>query len=373
MSEGEVLLVSKPVVPPWHDSSKNLVRDLATHMGRHTPIVLSRAGAHVELGRARIEPLYSADAGGFSPALADNLRVLRRLVLGPRPSLWHFFFAPNPRTSTVAKLAATARGMRTVQTVCSAPADHVDPRAVLFAERIVVLSRHTERRFLDAGIDAARLRLIRPSIPALEPRSESERASVRTRLSLPESAPIVLYAGDLEFGKGAELALRAHRALPASLGAWLVMACRTKTAAAKDKERTLREQAESMGTASRISWLGETRFIHDLLAAADVVTLPTDTLYAKMDMPLVLVEAMALERAVVVGRGTPAEELAEGGAARAVETEVDAVAEVTRSLLEDAHARVELGRRGRAHVQRRYAPERMAHEYEAVYDELLAP
>ena len=28
----DVLLVSKPIAPPWHDSSKNLVRDLASHL-----------------------------------------------------------------------------------------------------------------------------------------------------------------------------------------------------------------------------------------------------------------------------------------------------------------------------------------------------
>ncbi len=369
----DVLMVSKPIVPPWHDSSKNLVRDLATNMQRHVPIVLSqrgRAGELVGFERARLEGIYSPRVSGFAPALADNARVLMRLLAGRRADLWHFFFAPNPRTSSVGRLAARVRSARTLQTVCSAPRDGVDLGHVLFADRIVVLSKHTEARFLAAKIAPERLRLIRPAIAPLAPLSDAERNAARIRLGFPVDAPIVVYAGDLEFGRGADLALAAHRALPATLGALLVMACRTKTPNARAREAELKRQIEAAGMSSTVRWLGETSRIHDVLATADLVTLPTDTLYAKMDLPLVLVEAMALERAVLVGLGTPAAELAEGDAVRAVTTDADVVAHATRILLEQTEERRALGRRARSAALERYAAPRMAAEYEALYDEL---
>ncbi|HEX2678690.1 MAG TPA: glycosyltransferase, partial [Polyangiales bacterium] len=299
----DILMVSKPIVPPWHDSSKNLVRDLAGNMQRHVPVVLSKRGYERRLPfpRARVEGVYPARSGGFAPALVDNARVLLRLVAGSHADLWHFFFAPNPRTSSVASRAASLRRVRTLQTVCSAPRDDVDPKRVLFADRVVVLSRHTERRFLSAGIAASTLRLIRPSIAPLAAPSAEDRRGMRERLGWPADAPIVVYAGDFEFGRGAALAIEAHSALPRELGAWLVMACRTKTPAARARELELKQLAEQLGCMSSMRWLGETPRIHEVLAAADVVTLPTDTLYAKMDLPLVLVEAMALERPVLIG------------------------------------------------------------------------
>ena len=151
----DVLLVSKPIVPPWHDSSKNLVRDLATNMQRHTPIVLSQPGVQLSMPRARIEPIYDTSGRKFSPALRDNARVLRRLFESKRGEFWHFFFAPNPKTSTAARVAALLRRARTVQTVCSAPHPKVSVRGVLFGDRIVVLSEHTRQRFLAAGIAAS--------------------------------------------------------------------------------------------------------------------------------------------------------------------------------------------------------------------------
>jgi glycosyltransferase involved in cell wall biosynthesis len=366
----DVLLVSKPIAPPWHDSSKNLVRALAANMQRHTPVVLSQPGVRLDMPRARIEPIYAATARGFSPAIRDNARVLQRLLAGERGELWHFFFAPNPKTSSAARVAALLRRARTIQTVCSAPHRKVPVRSVLFADRIIVLSEHTQRRFLDAGIAASRMRLVRPAVPELTPLPPQRVSTARRRLGLPVGRPLIVYAGDLEFGRGAELALSSLIDLPTTLDATLVMACRTKTASARARAEALKQRAEHARVAERVVWFGETPFIHDLLAVADLVTLPADTLYAKMDVPLVLVEAMALGRAVLVGAGTPAAELATDGAAVAVETQRDAVSALTRSLLEDGARRTELGEAAVAIVRRDYDARRMSAAYEAIYDEL---
>ena len=44
VSSADVLFVSKPVAPPWNDSSKNLVRDLAGALRSVHGVTLSRRG-----------------------------------------------------------------------------------------------------------------------------------------------------------------------------------------------------------------------------------------------------------------------------------------------------------------------------------------
>ena len=63
----------------------------------------------------------------------------------------------------------------------------------------------------------------------------------------------------------------------------------------------------------------------------------------------------------------PAAELAEGGAAIAVEPTVDAVTEGLRACLDTAG----LGATARRAAEERYHPERMVAAYEAIYDEVL--
>jgi phosphatidylinositol alpha-1,6-mannosyltransferase len=364
----QVLLIGKPLEPPWNDSSKNLVRDLALGLERYRPRALGRAGGPRELGRVSIDPVHPAGKGAFGSGLAEQARVLFRLLAGARADLWHFFFAPNPKTSTVARLAARTRRVRTIQTVCSVPKERADLGKVLFAERVVVLSRHTEERFLAAGIARERVVRIAPAAPPLEPLDAAARASVRSAFGVPSGAPLVVYPGDLEFGTGALLAVEAHARLRPE--AWLVLACRAKTLRAAGIERDLRARAERLGTTGRVVFTGETPRILELVGAADVVALPSEVAYAKMDYPLVLLEAMALGRPVLVASRTPAAELAEGGGAVAVPPSAEALAETIGFLLDNDAERAALGARGRSAAIADFSRTAMARSYERLYDGL---
>src|SRR5512140_238464 len=103
-----VLFDSKPSAPPWHDGSKNLVRDVAANLTRALPTVMTTPGAPSVGPRVTHEAIYG-DAGRFSPALLSNARVLRRLAFGDPHDLWHFVFAPNPASSTAALVAKRLR------------------------------------------------------------------------------------------------------------------------------------------------------------------------------------------------------------------------------------------------------------------------
>ncbi len=364
----EVLFVSKPVVPPWNDSSKNLVRDLASGLTRYRPVVLGRRGGEV-LAKGRTEPLYPAEVGRFAPALRDNARVLGRLLLGRRTDLWHFFFAPNPKSSLAGTIAQRAKRVPSVHTICSAPLEGADLNRVLFADRNVVLSRHTHERFLMEGFPSERLRRIPPAIDAIAPLGSLERRQARVALGLSPDSCVITYPGDLEFGGGAARILEAFGDIARS-GLQLAMACRVKTPAAREVEAELRARCAAMGLGASVRWIGETPHIHALLGASDVVALPSTSLYAKMDYPLVLLEAMSMERAVIVASGTAAEELSEGEGARAVEPSREALGDALRELVEGDQGRRTLGRTAREVVLKRYTRATMAAAYESLYDEL---
>jgi glycosyltransferase involved in cell wall biosynthesis len=363
----DVLMVSKAIAPPWNDSGKNLVRDLARGMTRHHPVLMVGAGSP-EVAGAKLARVYRGGVG-FAPGPAEQARVFAHLLTARGARLWHFFFAPNPRSCLAGRLATRLRRKRALHTISSAPRDARALVPLLFADCNVVLSAHTERRFLEAGLPTARLRRIPPAIEPLVPVTSARARALRSELGLPESVPLIVYPGDLEFGEGAHLMLEAARALPGDC--LIVMACRTKTPRARHAERALRERIRERGLATRFRFLGETPRIHDLLAVADLVALPSVDLFAKMDYPLVLLEAMSLARSVVVARGSAAEELALAGGAYAVDASAEALALTLERLLADPVERAQLGAAAHALVQERYGYTTMAAAYERLYDELL--
>ena len=215
----EVLFVSKPVAPPWNDSSKNLVRDIAGNLTRFSPVLMGRSGEPNPIGRGRVEAVYrAASDGGFSPSLRDNLGVFRRLLLGGSVDLWHFFFAPNRKSSAAGRFAGAVRRTPSVHTVCSVPAEGTDLAKVLFADVTVVLSRFAHARFREVGIAESALRVIPPCVTSLEEPTSAERFELRRRHEIPESVAVWIYPGDLEFGGGAEIALEAFAATNRSDG-----------------------------------------------------------------------------------------------------------------------------------------------------------
>ena len=366
----EVLFVSKPVAPPWNDSSKNLVRDIAGHLRRYSPVLMGRRGQSNPIDRGRVEAVYgTASSSGFAPSARENLGVLRHLLLGRSPDLWHFFFAPNPRSSAAGRLASAIRNVPSVHTVCSVPAEGVDVSKLLFADATVALSRSAYERFRQGGVSERALRVIPPSVPPLAEPTPSERAQLRKKHGLPEAANIWIYPGDLEFGGGAEIALQGFAASNRS-DSMLLMACRRKTPRADDALSRLKAKAKHWGIDARLLWLGETEHIHELLAASDFVIMVNPAAYAKMDYPLVALESMCLARPVLVGKGTPSAELAEGGGAVAVETNGDALAEAIERLSADEASIHEVGRKARALATSKFSPEVVAEAYEVLYEEI---
>ncbi|NNE18414.1 MAG: glycosyltransferase family 4 protein [Myxococcales bacterium] len=368
----DVLFVSKPVAPPWNDSSKNLVRDIAGHLRRHSPVLMGRPGQANPIGLGRVEAVYgTASSGGFAPSARENLGVLRHLLLGRSTDLWHFFFAPNPRTSAAGRLATAVRGVPSVHTVCSVPAEGVDVRKLLFADATVALSRSAYERFRHEGVSERALRVIPPSVPPLAEPTPSERAELRKKHELPEAATLWIYPGDLEFGGGAEIALQGFAASNRS-DSILLMACRRKTPEADDALSRLRAKAKQWGIEARLRWLGETEHIHELLAVSDFVVMVNPAAYAKMDYPLVALESMCLARPVLVAKGTPSAELAEAGGAIAVEATGDSLAEAIERLSADQAAIDAVGRNARALVTSKFSPQAVAEAYEVLYKDIHA-
>ena len=358
-----VLFVSKPVMPPWNDGSKNLVRDVASHVTRILPTVMVAPGAPSLGPRVTREPVYGL-AGRFAPGA--NTLVMNRLLFGPPLDAWQFVFAPNVASSSAARVpiaAQRARGWKgqVVQVVASRPKDFGSVRSLLFGDRIVVMSEWTKERMVESGVAADRMVVIPPCAESPAPKSHDEVSAFRAAHGLGDG-PIVLYPGDLEFSTGAlTFARAAGEILRRVPGARIVFACRPKTARAAGVEVELRAALEPV--AEWVTFLGEVPDMPLVLAAADVVVFPVDDLYGKVDLPIVLLEALALRKHVVVADGGPLPEL--GAVTVVPPREPQALADAVERLLdEDVQAHAD-GIRSAWHE--RFRPEVVAAAYDALY------
>jgi phosphatidylinositol alpha-1,6-mannosyltransferase len=365
-------MLSKPVVPPWDDSGKNLVRDQAVFGGRFTYRVLTTPDTAAPAPGVVAEPLYR-DAGRYAAGLRQNARVLLRGLRRGEASVFHYFFTPNPLSSTAGRVQRLLTRVPTVQTCTSAPASFSRAERLLFADRVIVLSGDTRRRFEDAGIDPRRLRLVRPGIRPIPRPDDGARLALRRAHGLGDG-PLVVFPGDYEFSSAAATVARAAPALLRGRpDAALVFACRIK----RDASRAIRDGLQ--GDLGRAGLLGRVRFLERVddmpafVGAADVVILPAESLQAKMDAPLVLLEAMSQGVPLVLADTPPLDELLATGAGLPVPPgEPAALAAAVARILDDPATARALGASGRRAVAETYNAGAMARAVEEIYDELLS-
>lgn len=368
-----VLFVSKPVEPPWNDGSKNLVRDLAEHFARTQATVLNSDGGTSLATKVRSEPVYQ-NAGGFSPALSANVRVLRRLLSGDPHDAWHVVAAPH-RVSTLTLQGAVAswrlRGWKgkVVQTVASMPQDVEQAPSLLFGDRVVVLTEWSRARLLGLGVSGERLRVIPPCARPLRAVTEEERRGFRRTHGLGEG-PVVLYPGDYEVSRGAKTFAEAIASiLHAAPSTRFVFACRTKTPKAEDIAARLRADFRANGLSDKVLLLGNVADMAVVLSASDLVVFPVEDLSAKVDVPLVLLEASAMGKPLVLASGGPLEALT---AARfVVPCDAEALGNTVIRLLREEGTMQVVGNALRRQYEERFSPGKVAPAYEALYDDVL--
>jgi glycosyltransferase involved in cell wall biosynthesis len=368
----QVFLVSPPVTPPWLNGSVLLARDLATQGDRYRYRVLGSKG---QTGLPRcatlVEEFYSPQQGG----LTRNLRLVARLLRPDGCKIQHFFFAPHKRASSMARLTLGLNRKRSVHTLPSLPAEGADLPSLMFADRIVVLSECSAIYLRSAGIED--VRVVRPGIPVPEtlmPKDELRTRITSSGLIAMDKGHVFLYAGDLEFSNGAETFARAAiETLREKPNATFLFACRPKTPASLNALTRVKNILKEAHIGQHCHFLGVVSDMETLLGAVDAVVMPVDSLYAKVDMPFVLLQAMALGTPVIVSDLGPLTELAGlgGGAWVVKQSNPSATANAMIELANDQAKADRLGRAARSTIALNFRPQDMVHRYESIYDELI--
>jgi len=366
-----VQFVSKAIVPPFRDGTKCLVRDLCLELEGFEPHVLGAGSLGGELGPdAKVHHVY-VGAGSYAPTLLSNLGAFAWLLANEAPDLYHFVFSPNPRTSAALRLLGAWSGVPCLQTVASAPRSFDQPDRLFCGDVVVAQSEHTARRirhaFQGAELEAPVLEVIPPPAPVLGEELHQRTAEVRAALGLGLDGPLFVYPGDLEVSSGAAFVLDLAASADGELGqAVFALAYRRKTPQAEQR----RAELEARASEHRVRFCAEVDDMHALLAAATAVVFPVDDLYGKVDLPIVLLEALSLGVPVVVLDQGPLSELQ--GASR-LGGEPRAWLELLGSLAQNSALRAELGARGPLAVGKYYARAEVAARYAALYRRLLLP
>jgi phosphatidylinositol alpha-1,6-mannosyltransferase len=361
-----VQLVSKPVAPPWNDATKVLVHGILSNRAAceyrffGTPASGVLAGPHVRCD-------VVSRTHRFQPSTMDHARTLLYLVAWrPRANVYHCLFTPNPRTSLTLKFVLRRMRRPVVHTLCSSPREWSDVVRLLFADCVVTVSEWARRSLEALGV--SNVVHIPPGITMPQANDEAT-AKLRQHLELSADAACLLFAGDYEYSAAHPVILAAlPQILGANPNAVLVFACRTKTPEALEVEASVRAQVERLGLLRQVRFLREVEHFESLLALATIVLFPVQSLYRKMDVPVTVLQALALSRPLVLSTLPPLRELLVRDVGIGVAPgDASSLAGAVSTLLADSSRRGAMGRNGVELVRECYSASRMARAYEELY------
>jgi glycosyltransferase involved in cell wall biosynthesis len=237
--------------------------------------------------------------------------------------------------------------------------------AALCCDKIISVSReHGDWIVLLRIAPREKVVVIRNGVQIGPPPDEAARHAARALLGLDDSVPLLLCAGRVVRQKNHADALRAMISLSARFpGARLLIA----------GDGPLRPQlellAQRLGVRDSVSFLGFRSDVPSLLAAADVVPMPS----LWEGMPLALLEAMAACRPCVANAIMGIREVVRHGETGILvpPKQPEALAAGIAAVLQEPDRAEVMARNARRQVEAEFSVERFLREHEALYAELL--
>lgn len=216
-----------------------------------------------------------------------------------------------------------------------------------FGNYLIAVAQGVKEHLLAQGIPAAKIPVLYYGVDLQKYDHPLPPAEAKELLALPRDAKTVGVVASLQERKGHRFLLEALAQIEPQVGPVHAL-----FAGEGPEEGALREQALQLNMAERVHFLGFRDDVNAVVAACDVVALPS----RKEGLSIAVMEAMALRRPVIATRIAGMPELVKDGETGLLVTpfETEPLAAALESLLTNAELRVRLAERGRDFLEERF-------------------
>lgn len=360
-----ILMVSRAVEPPWDEASKNLVRDIVYSLEKHSFGILTTGSAQVtQKENVDAKKIYSSRNQSLSQKLRLCLYLLRNRS---NFAIYHFCFTPEPLTSFIMKnIRVKGKSVQNVPYLTGQ-----DLGKLIYADNIVVNSEHTLNILKNKNVK--NVNRIYPSIDTDRFNPSIDKALGRNEHDIPAGIN-VLWAGKLVSDLTAD-GIRdvVLHTCSKDRSINFVLAVRIDNRKEALRSRLLKKQLYDKGLGNRIRMIHKLEDMAILIASCDMLIYPFFKGFKKkIDIPYVIVEAMACGLPVLVSDAEPLNEAIKDGAGMLVKAmDPASFSGSIVGLCRDKEKAADIGSKNRIVALKYFDLGKNVHEYERIYDSLL--
>lgn len=362
-----LILTTRTINPPWDESGKNLVLNIARNI-KSMDIALLSSNKNFEIGK-NIKKFYIGKDKKFSHSMpfSQKFLLMTKLLMGKKFEIYHLFFTPKENTINILKkITKNKKSIQTITSIHNLKHFNKNIKEVLFADKIVVISDYTREILKKNDLESIR---IYPGID-LKRFSPSNDTDLRNKLGLKQEK-IILYPGDFNVLKKTESVGYLLGIIKETLGksenTKFILACRIRSREDFKVRNYFIKKLKELNLDKKVIILGTLFDLKDLLNLSDVVIFPhKKEMKAKLELPLALIEAMAMKKPILTNNFKPIDELFREKIGYLIERYED-FPKILAKLIKNKEEMTKLGINGRKTVEKHFDAVKMAKEYEKLY------
>lgn len=375
MSEPKkILLVTRPIAPPWDEASKNFAFSLAKDLGpvEKLQFHLLTKGSVSELPSSVVqEQIYTHSQNDFG--LSQKLRLFWFLARNASKfDIIHLLFTPTKSNVWLIKLALKAAPKATIiQTVATLREDifsDAELKQLMFSDLIITYSDYAKNKLEKLGLK--KVRRIYPGID-LEKYQPRETRSSHKEYSLEDF--VINFTGEYIRLGAMDDVVEAFIAVAKEIpNAKLSMAVRVKNGQDAQKKKEIVEKLKQNNLLEKVVFHDDGKFnMADIYNLCDVSLFPVQNMRGKFDVPLVVVEAMACAKSVIISDLPILQEFANPKNSVIIERgNVGQIKEAALDLYAHPEKRMNLGKSARQFVEANFDIRKVAQKYQEIYETL---
>ena len=368
-----ILLVTRPVAPPWDEASKNFAYYLANSAKNFSFSVLTPGLVQDFSQTIQQLPVYTKN--NLNLNWNQRLRLLKLIPKVKDFDILHFMLTPSKINAFAFKFFLSSKKNKTVQTIATLREDLLsdkDFKKILFADLLITYSDYAKNKLQSLGFE--NVIRIYPGIDLAKFMPNGKNLETLSRFEIKDTDFVVIYPGEyVRLGATDDIVASLPELFKQIPNAKFVFANRFKNEKDVQKKAEVVETLKKEGILDKVAFTDTFSDMPKIYNLADVVVFPVRNMQGKFDVPLAVIEAMACEKPVVISDLPILKEFATKDNSVIIKTgnTEQFISEIVE-LSKDKLRCEQIGKAARKYTEENFDINSVATQYEAAYEKLLA-
>ncbi|MFQ5454076.1 MAG: glycosyltransferase family 4 protein [Candidatus Zixiibacteriota bacterium] len=370
----KVLIISTKIDFPIDNANKSTVFNLVSSLENVKFTVMTTKNAEKSMFNGNKNVVQDR----IYPPSKNHMSFMQKICLFIRLckkdddiDIYHCMLEPSLFTIQILKFFISLKRKKSVITLLNKIEQPEILNQLRFFDRIVVSSEHMKG--ILAKMDFKNVARIYPGVDLnkFHQKNKDTDSFWRNKLGIGQS-PVVLFAGNYNPLHGI---YDIEQAIPEIIDqvpdVKIIFACRSYYKSQFMEGQKFIQRIKNSPFSASVIFLETVENIKELLAITDVLLFPMHKVEKKSDIPIILIEALAVKIPIVITNIPPLNEIMKEKVGHFIPIgDSKSIAASTIELLTDANQKEDLGRRGREMVERFFNSELMARQYFEIYKEM---